>query len=87
MNETVATVEDNLIEVELSTMYLKGGFKELRKLRGLSQKDISLKTGLSIKTISAIENPFNHSNNPTLRSLLAYMSVLDAELKVGKKTI
>ena len=86
MNEAVTNNEVK-IEVELSTMYLNNGFKELRKRRGLSQKDVANKTGLSITTISAIENPYNHNNNPTLKSLLAYLTVFDAELKVCKKTI
>lgn len=87
MNENEITKEDNIIEVELSTMYLKGGFKELRKSKNLSQKDIAQKTGLSIATISAIENPLNHKTSPTLKSLLTYLSIFNAELKVSKKNI
>lgn len=75
------------INTELSAMFLKGGFKELRRRSRLSQKDIAERTGLSLKTISSIENPMNTSNNPTLKSLIKYLSVFGAELEIKPKTI
>lgn len=78
------TTEDVILEGDLATMYLKGQLKEIRRMKGYSQKDIIKLTGLSAKTIHAIETPLQ-DGNPTLKSLLRYLAVLGGELIVGER--
>lgn len=51
---------------------------DLRKIKHLTQKDMSLITGLSIQCISDIES--KNSGNPTLKSLIKYLDALGYEI-------
>ena len=51
---------------------------DLRKIKHLTQKDLSLITGLSIQCISDIES--KNSGNPTLKSLIKYLDALGYEI-------
>ena len=55
-----------------------------RKAKHLTQKDISDKSGLSVKCISDIENVDN--GNPTMKSLIKYLDALGFELYFQPKT-
>lgn len=54
--------------------------KELREKRGLTRRDVSLKTGLTENQIYALET--GRSNNPTLETLTSLASFY--EVKVSK---
>ena len=71
---------DNIISSRLTKMQLA----DLRKAKHLTQKDISDKSGLSVKCISDIENVDN--GNPTMKSLIKYLDALGFELYFQPKT-
>lgn len=73
MNNTDVYIQDKFIRMKLA---------KIRKSKGLTQKDISNLTGLSVSTISNIENG---DNSYTIRSLIRYAEVLGYELDIFKK--
>ena len=73
MNNTDVYIQDKFIRMKLA---------KIRKSKGLTQKDISNFTGLSVSTISNIENG---DNSYTIRSLIRYAEVLGYELDIFKK--
>lgn len=75
MNNTDVYVQDKFIRMKLA---------KIRKSKGLTQKDISDLTGLSVSTISNIENG---DNSYTIRSLIRYAEVLGYELDIFKKSV
>lgn len=56
----------------------------LRKSRGLTQRQISELAGLSIKSISNIESEDGAS--PTLRSILKYLHALDSDIYIKENS-
>lgn len=54
--------------------------RELREQRGLTRRDVSLKTGLTENQIYALET--GRSNNPTLETLISLANFY--EVKVSK---
>ncbi len=72
-------------EQYISTRLTKMQLADLRKIKHLTQKDLSLITGLSIQCISDIEN--GNSGNPTLKSLIKYLDCLGYEICFQKKSI
>lgn len=68
----------------ISTRLTKMQLADLRKIKHLTQKDLSTITGLSVQCISDIEN--EKSGNPTLRSLIKYLDCLGYEICFQKKT-
>lgn len=75
MNNTDVYIQDKFIRMKLA---------KIRKSKGLTQKDISDLTGLSVSTISNIENG---DNSYTIRSLIRYAEVLGYELDIFKKSV
>ena len=75
MNNTDVYIQDKFIRMKLA---------KIRKSKGLTQKDISDLTGLSVSTISNIENG---DNSYTIRSLIKYAEVLGYELDIFKKSV
>ena len=75
MNNTDVYIQDKFIRMKLA---------KIRKSKGLTQKDISNLTGLSVSTISNIENV---DNSYTIRSLIRYAEVLGYELDIFKKSV
>lgn len=73
------------VEQYISTRLLKMQFSDLRKIKHLTQKDLSLLSGLSIQCISDIEN--RDSGNPTLKSIVKYLDSLGYELCFQQKTL
>ena len=69
-------ISRRLTKMELSSM---------RKSRGITQKELSQISGLSIQCISDIES--ENSGNPTLRSLIRYLDCLGYEIAFQKKEI
>lgn len=57
-------------------------FKQIRKEKGLSQKDVARISGLTQQMVSRIEK-IDHS--PSLRSLNRYARSIDAKLTVEKR--
>lgn len=72
-------------EQYISTRLTKMQLADLRKIKHLTQKDLSTITGLSVQCISDIEN--EKSGNPTLRSLVKYLDCLGYEICFQKKTL
>lgn len=72
---------DQYISKRLTKMQLA----DLRKIKRLTQKEMSMITGLSVQCISDIEN--ENSGNPTLRSLIKYLDCLGYEMCFQKKTV
>lgn len=76
LDEAEEFISKRLTKMELSM---------LRKSKGLSQKDLSKVSGLSVQCISDIESV--NSGNPTLRSLIKYLECLGYEISFKKKDI
>lgn len=57
-------------------------FKELREEQGITQQDVRDKTGLTIATISRIEN---NVSQPTLENAVKILDALDLEIKIVQK--
>lgn len=76
LDEAEEFISKRLTKMELSM---------LRKSKGLSQKDLSKVSGLSVQCISDIESV--NSGNPTLRSLIKYLECLGYEISFKKKSI
>lgn len=72
-------------EQYISTRLTKMQLSDLRKIKHLTQKELSSITGLSVQCISDIEN--ENGGNPTLKSLIKYLDVLGYEICFQKKTI
>lgn len=71
MNNTETMIDDKLIRLQL---------KRIRKSSGITQKQLSEKSGLSESCISNIESGGDVS--PSLRSLIKYAHAVGAELRV-----
>ena len=71
-------IYDNKIDLLISERLTKLQLSDLRKIKHLTQKDLSLITGLSIQCISDIES--KNSGNPTLKSLIKYLNALGYEI-------
>lgn len=76
---------DKAVEEYISKRLTKDELSEMRKAKGLSQKELSNISGLSIRCISDIENP--GAGNPTLSSILKYLNALGYEILFQKKSI
>lgn len=77
--------KDSELEQFISRRLTKMELVELRKAKGLSQKELSTLSGLSVQCISDIENTC--SGNPTLRSITKYLDSLGYEMMFKKKSI
>lgn len=73
------------LEQYISKRLTKMELSSMRKSRGISQKDLSKISGLSVQCISDIESINN--GNPTLRSLIKYLDCLGYEITFQKKEI
>ena len=73
------------VESLISTRLTKIQLSDLRKINHLTQKEMSMLSGLSVQCISDIEKPT--SGNPTMRSLIKYLDCLGYELTFQKKTV
>lgn len=71
MNNTDSMIADKLLRMQLA---------DIRKSKHLTQKDVSMLSGLSESCISNIET--GEQSSPTLRSLIKYMSALNIELYI-----
>ncbi len=69
---------DNSLDLLISEKLTKIQLSDLRKMKHLTQKELSLITGLSIQCISDIES--KNSGNPTLKSLIKYLDALGYEI-------
>lgn len=76
---------DGEVERYINKRITKDELSEMRKAKGLSQKELSDISGLSVRCISDIENPDN--GNPTLNSIIRYINALGYEIMFQKKTI
>lgn len=68
----------------ISKRLTKMQLSDLRKIKRLTQKDMSMITGLSVQCISDIES--ENVGNPTLKSLIKYLDCLGYEMSFQKKT-
>ena len=73
------------VERYIDRRIAKDELSEMRKAKGLSQKELSDISGLSVRCISDIENP--ESGNPTLNSIIRYINALGYEIMFQKKSI
>lgn len=73
------------LEEYISKRLTKMELGSLRKSKGMTQKDLSMLTGLSVQCISDIEN--ENSGNPTLRSMIKYLDCLGYEICFQRKQI
>lgn len=83
-NEITKTPNDPVDEY-ISKRLTKMELGTLRRVKRLTQKEVSQLTGLSIQCISDIEN--ETSGNPTLKSIIKYLDCLGYEMTFQKKTI
>ena len=76
---------DKAFEEYVSKYLTKMELGALRKAKGISQKELSAMSGLSVQCISDIEN--TNSGNPTLRSMIKYLECLGYEMLFKKKNM
>lgn len=76
---------DEDVERYISKRLTKDELAEMRKAKGLSQKELSEISGLSVRCISDIENP--DGGNPTLNSIIRYINALGYEITFQRRTI
>lgn len=81
----IESAKDSELEQFISRRLTKMELVEIRKAKGLSQKELSTISGLSVQCISDIENA--SSGNPTLRSITKYLDSLGYEMMFKKKSI
>jgi transcriptional regulator with XRE-family HTH domain len=72
----------NNTEVYLQDKFIRTRLANIRKSKGLTQKELSDISGLSIATISNIESG---ENSYTLRSLIKCAEALGYEINIDKK--
>ena len=88
-NENIELVEpiifsdplEQFISKRLTKIQLGG----LRKMKRLTQKEVSEATGLSVQCISDIES--EDGGNPTLKSMIKYLDCLGYEMVFQKRSI
>lgn len=73
------------IDKYISRRLTKDELSEMRKAKGLSQKELSDISGLSVRCISDIENA--NEGNPTLNSIIKYINALGYEIMFQRRTI
>lgn len=69
MENTEAMIADRLFRMQLA---------DIRKAKRLTQEQVSKLSGLSKSCISNIES--GSDSSPTLRSLIRYMTAIDADI-------
>ena len=72
---------EQFISKRLTKIQLGG----LRKIKRLTQKEVSEATGLSVQCISDIES--EDGGNPTLKSMIKYLDCLGYEMVFQKRSI
>ena len=75
MNKNDEDIYSNLIRMQMVN---------LRKSKGLTQKQLSQQSGLSTKSISNIESEDGAS--PTLRSIIKYLHTLNSDLYIKENS-
>lgn len=73
------------VEQIISNRITKMQLSSIRKIKRITQKELSEATGLSIQCISDIES--ENSGNPTLKSLIRYLDSLGYEICFKKKSL
>lgn len=73
------------VEQFISGRISKMELSSLRKIKKITQKELSKASGLSIQCISDIEN--ENSGNPTLKSIIKYLNCLGYELAFQKSRL
>lgn len=72
----------NNTEVYLQDKFIRMKLADIRRSKGLTQKEVAEKCGLSVTTISNIESG---ENSYTTRSLIMYAEALGYEISVKRK--
>lgn len=75
---------EDKIDMAINNVLTKMELPCLRNYAGLTQKELSNITGLSIQCISSIESP---RGNPTYNSLTKYLNALGYEIQFRKKIL
>ena len=70
-------------EYEYEDLMLRMRLKSIRKSKGLSQKELADKSGLSVTTIANIES--DKETTFTMKSMLQYLTALEYEIDINKK--
>lgn len=70
-------------EYEYEDIMLRMRLKSIRKSKGLSQKELADKSGLSVATIANIES--DKETTFTMKSMLQYLTALEYEIDINKK--
>lgn len=73
------------LEQFISKRLTKIQLVSLRKMKRLTQKEVSEATGLSIQCISDIES--EDGGNPTLKSMIKYLDCLGYEMVFQKRSV
>ena len=73
------------LEQFISKRLTKIQLGSLRKMKRLTQKEVSEATGLSVQCISDIES--EDGGNPTLKSIIKYLDCLGYEMVFQKRSI
>ena len=74
----------NNVDVYIQDQFIRMRLTNIRKSRGLTQKQLSEMSGLSTATISNIESG---ENSYTLKSLIRYAEALGYEINIDKKVV
>lgn len=88
-NENMTLIEPIIfsdpLEQFISRRLTKIQLVGLRKMKRITQKEMSEATGLSVQCISDIEN--EDGGNPTLKSMIKYLDCLGYEMVFQKRSI
>ena len=76
---------DDPTEIYINQRISKMELAKLRKRNKMTQKDVSSATGLSVQCISDIES--ENAGNPTLKSLVRYLSCFGYEIAFQRKGV
>ena len=68
------------IKIDIDINLIRKQLLSLRGSKHLSQKELSERSGLSVSTISLLENS---DNSPSLRSIIKYLDALGGHLYIS----
>lgn len=83
VEEFIKNIDKESLDLETKELWLRAKvalqYKELRKSKGMTLKDVAEKMGVSFQQVAKFENMIN---SPTLMFLVKYANALEVEVEV-----
>ena len=83
VEEFIKNIDKEPLDLETKELWLRAKvalqYKELRKSKGMTLKDVAEKMGVSFQQVAKFENMIN---SPTLMFLVKYANALEVEVEV-----